>query len=120
MSQRRAARFACNDYTKYSSVANMLHQLNRETLEQRRTKATIIMIVNNIVSVKFPNLFQRPAMGTRGHQLKFFNISARINSYHHSFLLSAIRLWNFLPEYTVTSPKLNTFCPQLGMHLYSV
>ena len=42
-----------------------------ETFEQRRAKATIILfykIADNIVSVQIPNLLQRPAMWTRGHQ----------------------------------------------------
>jgi len=54
MAQHKAARFACNDYSRHSSVKNMLSQLNWETLEQRQTKATIIMlykIINNITSV---------------------------------------------------------------------
>ena len=46
MSQRKAARFVfitSYRYSRYSSVTSMLNQLNWESLEQRRNKATIIM-----------------------------------------------------------------------------
>ena len=72
MSQRKAARFVYNHYSSYSSVTNMLQQLNWESLEHRRIKATIIMfykIINNIVSVNFPQHFQHLTTRTRGHHL---------------------------------------------------
>ena len=105
LSQRKAARFVYNDYSSYSSVTNMLQQLNWESLEHRRIKATIIMfykIINNIVSVNFSQHLQHLTTRTRGHHLKFLSISARVNSYHHSFLPRAIRLWNSLPTNVVT------------------
>jgi len=40
MSQCKAARFVYNNFSRYSSVTNMLHQLNWEFLEQRRNKVT--------------------------------------------------------------------------------
>ena len=122
MSQRKAARFVYNDYSSYSSVTNMLQQLNWESLEHRRIKATIIMfykIINNIVSVNFSQHLQHLTTRTRGHHLKFLSISARVNSYHHSFLPRAIRLWNSLPTNVVTRPNLRHFCNELDMHLHS-
>ena len=38
MAQRKAARFVFNDYSRYSSVSNMLHQLNWETLKKYELK----------------------------------------------------------------------------------
>ena len=41
--QRRAARFVCNNYSKYDSVTDMLTLLNWASLEQRRNQAKCIM-----------------------------------------------------------------------------
>ena len=38
---RRAARFVCNNYSKYDSVTDMLTLLNWASLEQRRTKPNV-------------------------------------------------------------------------------
>ena len=54
--QCRAARFVCNNYSKYDSVTGMLTLLNWASLEQRRNQARCIMfykILNNMVSVDF-------------------------------------------------------------------
>jgi len=40
MVQCKAARFVFNDFYRYSSVSNMLIQLNWESLELRRTKCS--------------------------------------------------------------------------------
>ena len=99
MAQKNATGFTYNDYYRYSSVSNMLHQLNWKTLEQRRAKATTIMfykIINDIVSVNFSNYLQRSTTKTRGHQLKFLNISARINTFYNSFLPTARILYLYL------------------------
>ena len=95
MVQRKAARFVFNDYYRYSSVSNMLQQLNWDSLECRRTKAIIIMfykIINNIVAVNFSNFLHRYFSTTRGHNMKFFTISASLGAYYHSFLPTSIRL----------------------------
>ena len=39
--QRRAARWVLIDYSRYSSVTSMLHQLQWPTLEERRKKAAL-------------------------------------------------------------------------------
>ena len=54
MVQRKAARFVFNDFSSYSSVSSMLTKLNWQSLEQRRTKAIIIMfykIINNLADL---------------------------------------------------------------------
>ena len=122
MSQRKAARFVFNNYSRYSSVTSMLHQLNWDSLEQRRNKATIIMfykIIYNIVSVNFSEYLQRTTNRTRGHQLKFLSISTRTNAFYHSFLPRAIRLWNLLPEHIITVTNIRSFTKQLDIHSHS-
>jgi len=112
MVQRKAARFVFNDYHRYSSVSYMLQQLNWDSLEHRRTKAITVMfykIINNIVSVDFSNFLHRSFSITRGHDMRFLTIPARLNTYYHSFLLTAIRIWNSLPEDIVHCSNLHTF-----------
>ena len=59
---RAAARFVCNNYSKYDSVTDMLTLLNWASLEQRRNQSRCIMfykILNNMVSVDFNHYLQQ-------------------------------------------------------------
>ena len=54
MVQRRAARFACNNYRREASVTTMLDELGWRSLKQRRADQrliTLYKIVNNLVEV---------------------------------------------------------------------
>jgi len=78
MSQHKAARFVFNNYSRYSSVMNMLYQLNWDFLEQRQTRATIIMvykIINNIACI-----------------CKLFRISPNINNQ------SSTKIFNYISK----------------------
>ena len=44
MVQCKAARFVFNNLSTYSSVSSMLPKLNWQSLEERRTRAILIMI----------------------------------------------------------------------------
>ena len=48
MVQRKAAiaRFVFNDYSRHSSVTDMLNQLNWQTLEKQRDDLTLLMLYN--------------------------------------------------------------------------
>jgi len=63
----------------------------------------MIKIIHNVVAVDFSSYLHRSVSRTRGHHLRFTTIPARINVLYHSFLPSAITLWNSLPEETVQS-----------------
>jgi len=122
ISQHKAA-WLFNNYSRYSSVMSMLHQLNWDSLEQRHTKATSTMfykIINNIVSVNFSEYLQWSKTRTRGHQLKFSTILTRTSTLYHSFLPRAIHLWNSLPDNIVIAFNLGNFCTELDMHLHSI
>ena len=57
--QRKAARFVCNNYYRYSSVSKMLEQLGWPTLEHQGLEARGTMtdkIINNLVHVDQRNL----------------------------------------------------------------
>ena len=54
MVQRKAARFACNNYRREANVTTMLDELGWRSLKQRRPDQRLIMIyeiVNNLVDV---------------------------------------------------------------------
>ena len=54
MTQRRAARFAMNNYDRYTSVTNMLKYLEWPTLEQRYKELKNLMlfkIMNHFVKI---------------------------------------------------------------------
>ena len=100
MVQRKAAHFVFNDFSSYSSVTSMLHKLNWESLEQRRSKAIITMfykIINNLICVNFTQHIHPMTSGTRSHLNRYISLPARLNCYYHSFLPTVIRLWNSLP-----------------------
>ena len=81
----------------------MTQQLNWPTLELRRNYLKLIMlykIAKGLVDI--PSILLTPLHSlTRGHPYRFHILSARINSYLYSFLPSAIKLWNQLPQHLV-------------------
>ena len=108
----------CNKYSRYDSVTDMLTLLNWTSLEQRRNQAKCIMfykIVNNMVSVNFNQYLQQSVSHTRGHNLKFIQLQARVDAFLHSFLPSTIRLWNSLPADIVTSSTIDDFKNKLTL-----
>ena len=113
--QCKAARFVFNDYYRYSSVTNMLNCLKWESLEHKSTIIMFYKIINNIVSADFSNYLHRSFTRTRGHQMRFMIILAKRNTYYHSFLPTAILLWNSLSEETVNSPNLHSFINLLSV-----
>ena len=87
--QHRSACFILNNYERYSSITNMLRQLDLPTLATRRTCNRIIMmfkILKNVVHVPVkPLIFTFNTLGTRGHSYKF-------NQLHTSQLLCCFLL----------------------------
>ena len=57
MVQRRAARFVCHDYSRYSHVSTMINALGWESLEQRRLNNQVCMfykIYSGVVGITLP------------------------------------------------------------------
>ena len=50
---------------------------------------------------------------TRDHQLKFRQLTTRLNSFQHSFLPATMHDWNSLPE-DIASPSLEQFTVKLN------
>ena len=116
--QRKAARFVCNNYQRYSSVIAMMQQLNWPTLEQRRYEAKAIMmykILNDLVQVNHSDLVYNSSV-TRGHSLRLLHLLTRVDVYSYSFFPSSIRIWNKLSEDVVISPSLDLFKLKLYNH----
>ena len=98
-----------NSFARNSSVTALLEKLNWTTLENRRNHAKVTMfykIINDIVSIDFSHHLQPSSSTTRGHSQRFI---PRVNSYHHSFLPSVIRMWNSLPIEVVTMNNVDDF-----------
>ena len=87
--QRRAARYATNRYHNTSSVTNMLHHLQWESLESRRWKCQLTMfykIVNDIVNISPEPYLQKTASRTRSrHSHTYRHISTKTDYYKNSF-----------------------------------
>ena len=109
--QRKAARFVCNNYYRYSSVSDMLQLLDWPTLERRRLEARATMmykILNNLVQADRRDLIFNPR-NTRGHPFHLRHLPSRVNAYCHSFYPSAIRIWNNLPQSVISSTSIELF-----------
>jgi len=100
--QRRAVRFVFNNYCTTSSVTE-IQRLNWKPLVHCRNQLraiTIFKIIHNLIDIP-ANTHLIPLSSdhnTRGHQWRFKQPMARVNSYLHSFFLSAIKIWNSLSD----------------------
>jgi len=125
MAQRKAARFVFNSFARNTSVTALLERLNWSTLENRRNYAKVTMfykIINDIVSIDFFHHLQPSSSRTHGHSQRFISISTRVNSYHHSFLPSVIRMWNSFPIEVIAMKNVDDFKTKLlctCTHLHS-
>ena len=118
MVHRRAARFCCNDYRRYSSVTDMMTKLGWETLEQRRKKIRLTMmfkITRGLVGVD-STTYLMPAhdQRTRGSNTqKFQRTYTRLNVHKQSFFSRTVAEWNDLKDAAVTAPSIEAFKQQL-------
>ena len=76
--QRYATRFICGDYSRYSSVTEMLQSLSLPTLSQQRDIAKIIFlykILHQVVDVSVPDCYLTPvSWNTCGHPSRFIQL----------------------------------------------
>ena len=109
--QRRAARFVMSNWERTASVTEMLKMLDWQSLEERRSRARLLMlhkIVNNTVDIT-PSLYLRPATIRGGEEAVRFTIpSSRVSAFQHSFFPNATKLWFNLPRDFTLLP-LNDF-----------
>ena len=95
MVQRRAARFVTNDYSRKSSVTEMMADLGWDTLQKRRDLARLSMmyhIVHNLVDIPVGPYLTPSTSMTRGHDSRFHQIRTTNNTYQQSFFPRTIVL----------------------------
>lgn len=118
MVQRRAARYVTNRYHNISSVTDMIHSLDWQTLEERRKGARLTLmykIKNGLVKIETSNKLVTPSrlsrnMGVHSFQIQSSNTKVR----KESFYPRTIRDWNALPTDIATSPSLEIFKARLS------
>jgi len=118
MVQQKAARFVFNDYPTYSSISNMLQELQWNSLQERKIQARLFMfykIIHNLVKADFSSHFYPMGTVTMGRQLKFRQLPTRLGLFQQSFLPATIRDWNSLPRDIVTSLSLDKFTLNLKL-----
>ena len=118
--QRQSARFIMADYSRHSSVTNMLANLNLPSLEYRRTTSSIILfykIIHNLINIPSSDLMPITS-STRGHLQRFQHIYTRTSLYSNSFFPRTIRIWNSLPEDIIQQQSLSQFELKLKSSLH--
>ena len=116
--QRRAARFATNNYHERTTgcVNSMLQDLQWESLEERRQRNRLNLlhkINNNIVDVDINNFVRRNDSRTRGSQ-RFFQEHTTNQVFFNSFFPRTVRDWNKLPIRVSSTQDPEAFWDCLG------
>ena len=113
MVQRRAARYAFNDYGGFSHVTPMIQQLGWRSLLQRRADIRLIFFykcLHGLVAVDLSKDLLPQTRETRGNHSQSYICPIDTRSYvNYSFLPRTIVQWNKLPELVATSPSLDTY-----------
>ena len=110
--QKRAARFACNQYNRETSVSKLQSQLKWKSLKERRAKSKVTMIFRARKQLcHIPTEDLRLNNNKRTHRASnSYDIPrSRTNVHLYSFYPSAIRLWNHLPENIKATSSLDSF-----------
>ena len=74
MVQRKAAHWTTNDWNRTTSVSSLLHQLNWQTLEQRRSVTRLCLfykIVSGLVAVPLPHYIEPVVRPSRCNSMNF-------------------------------------------------
>ena len=120
--QRRAARFVTSTYNQTSSVTAMLFRLGWPSLEQRSeiAKATMMYkILRNIVTVPFDQYRHLLLSSQEATHNDFIKLQhTYVNAYLCSFIPSAIKLWNSLPESVIQARDVEEFRKLIRNYYY--
>ena len=117
--QRQCARFITGDYSRFSSVTNLLSDFNIPSLECRREVSSIILFYKIVNNFPHPTDLIPVNSSTRGHNQNFCQIYARTTQYSNSFFPKSIRLWNSLPQELIQQPPLSILKQQLKSFIFS-
>ena len=97
MVQRRAARFVTGIQDRRASVTEMTRRLQWETLESRRSQATLSLLAKGIsgeACVEVDRRLTRTNRVTRGNAVKFITPKCNTISHAGSFWPRVVALWN--------------------------
>ena len=118
MVQRRAARYAMNDYHNTSSVTDMIDTLQWPTLAERRLKTRLCIfykIVHCLIAVPATHILIPTDTRTRhSHSQTYRHIQTAKDTYKWSFFPHTIVTWNSLPQQIVQSSSIDIFREQLS------
>ena len=123
--QRKAARWICSDYSRRSSVTQMLNRLNFDSLEERRRIARLAFLYKILlpqthkdsVAVQ-PNDISispspRPPRGLSTKQKLQYNFTAETTEFRNHFVARTVTEWNRLPDATTCADSVSTFKSRL-------
>ena len=108
MVQRKAARFACNNYRREANVTTMLDELGWRSLKQRRPDERLIMIykiVNNLVDVDLSKELIPLKRHLRNSHAKSFRIPYEKKTYLQYSFLPRTKAVEQFARHTSHSPK---------------
>ena len=105
MVQRRAARFVCHDYSRYSHLSTLINALGWESLEQRRLNnqgCMLYKIYSGLVGITLPPEINPVTRVSRYPNCAPFQQLITLNdTYKCSFYPGTIRTWNNIPLPTI-------------------
>ena len=122
MIQHRAARFATRNYSRDSSITEMLAELKWETLKIRRDKARLTTLYkethgktpSNVAHYLQNSNSKKHNYRTRQTgPLKYKVIGTNKDCYRHSLYPKTIPEWNLLDDETRNSPSVKAFKAKL-------
>ena len=118
MVQRRAARYAMNNYHNTSSVTDMINTLQWPTLAERRLKTRLVIfykIVHCLIAIPATHILIPADTRTRhSHSQAYRHIQTSKDTYKWSFFPHTIVTWNSLPQHVVQSSSTDIFREQLS------
>ena len=114
--QRKAARWAMNQYSWTASVSDLLHQLEWPPLHQRRLYARLIImfkIKNNDIAVTIPSYVMMPTIRTTrslsSGAWRPIQMSTTCDNYKFSFFPRTIVDWNRLTNEIIMIEDMERF-----------
>ena len=111
--QCMAARFVTNNYLRDYSVTDMIHELNWQSLEDRRRDARLVMFfktVNRLVAIDPSHyLTPGPSFTRSKNNKKYQQHKVYTSSYQYSFFPRTIPEWNKLPQTIIDTTTMDEF-----------
>ena len=92
--QYRAARFVTGDYGTTRSVSEMIYNLGWKTLQDRRTKAKMVMMYRiryGLIDIFFKTILHPATLSTRVKSVRYLQPYCRTDTYRCTFFPLGIR-----------------------------